>query len=544
MSGWNFADVYEAVARHAPERPCQVCGDRVVTWGEFDRRADALAADLLAAGLGHQAKVAAYLQNGVEYLEVYVAAFKAGMAPVNTNYRYGPDEITYLWDNADAEAVVFHAAFSELVEKVRPTLPRVRRWYVVADETGAGPTWATPYEATVSADVQGPVRGPWGRSGDDLLLLYTGGTTGMPKGVMWRQDDLWNVLGSGGNALFGFDPVASLAELEQRTASGRVGPAVLSACPLMHGTGQFSSMIAMGMAGTVVTLPSRRFDVAELWRTVQERRCNSVVIVGDAFAKPMLAELDAHPGAYDLSSLMAITSSGVMWSQETKSGLLGHAPHIALFDSHGSSEAVGLSGSVSTKDGTSATAAFVLGPNSGVFTDDGRRVEPGSGESGMVAVSGFIPLGYYKDEAKTAATFRTFEGRRWSVPGDWAQVNAEGSLTLLGRGSVCINTGGEKVFPEEVEEALKRHPKVLDAVCVGIPDDRFGETICAVVEVEQDAASEAPTLDELATHVKSGLAAYKAPRHLVVVDTIGRAPNGKVDYKGLKQLSLERLGVS
>jgi 3-oxocholest-4-en-26-oate---CoA ligase len=425
---------------------------------------------------------------------------------------------------------------------VRDKLPNVKRWYVVADETGSGPAWASDYEAVVSTPVQGPVKGPWGRSGDDLLLLYTGGTTGMPKGVMWRQDDLWNVLGSGGNVLFGFDPVASMEELAARTTPDRKGPAVLVACPLMHGTGQFSAMIGMGMGGAVVSLAGRKFDVAELWDTVQRRKATSVVIVGDAFAKPMLAELEANPGKYDLSSLAAITSSGVMWSQETKDGLLRHAPHIFLFDSHGSSEAVGLSGSLSTKDGTAATAAFQLGANAGVFTEDGKRVEPGSGESGMVAVTGFIPVGYYKDEAKTAATFRTFEGRRWSVPGDWAEVNADGSLTLLGRGSQCINTGGEKVFPEEVEEALKRHGKVADAVCVGIPDERFGETICAVVELTDQGREAEPTLDELSAHVRASLAAYKAPRHVVVVDTIGRAANGKVDYKGLKQLSLGRLG--
>jgi fatty-acyl-CoA synthase len=235
-----------------------------------------------------------------------------------------------------------------------------------------------------------------------------------------------------------------------------------------------------------------------------------------------------------------MSSSGVMWSQDNKEGLLRHMPGAALFDSFGSSEAVGMGASVSTAGGASQTARFMIGPSCGVFTEDGRRVEPGSGERGLVAVGGFIPLGYYKDEAKTAQTFRTFEGRRWSVPGDWAEVADDGSLILLGRGSVCINTGGEKVFPEEVEEALKRHDGVRDAVVVGIPDDRFGETICAVVE---PAGEPAPALPELADHVKEHLAAYKAPRHLVVVDSIGRAPNGKVDYKRLKTVGMERLAT-
>jgi fatty-acyl-CoA synthase len=251
----------------------------------------------------------------------------------------------------------------------------------------------------------------------------------------------------------------------------------------------------------------------------------------------MLEHLDADPGRYDLSSVLLMTSSGVMWSQDNKDGLLSHMPQAILFDSYGSSEAVGLGGSVSTKGAAQETAKFALGPTCAVFTEDGRRVQPGSGEQGMVAISGFIPVGYYKDEKKTAQTFRVFEDRRWSVPGDWAEVNDDGTLKLLGRGSVCINTGGEKVFPEEVEEVLKTHPSVRDAVAVGVPDARFGEAICAIVE-----ADATPDELDLHGHVKAHLAAYKAPRHVVVVDTIGRAPNGKVDYKRLKALAAERLG--
>ena len=495
---------------------------------------------MLAAGMSHQSKVAAYLYNGPEYLETYIAAFKGGFAPVNTNYRYGHDEIVYLFSNADAEAVVFHATFLDLVERVRHELPGVRRWYCVADGTGACPDWALDYESVVSQRVAGPVKGPWGRSPDDLLLLYTGGTTGMPKGVMWRQDDLFNVLGAGGNAVLGIPPASSLDEIAARLDPAAPGFVLLSACPLMHGTGQFSSLIAMNLGGAVVTLPSRHFDVDELLAEVERRKVNSIIIVGQAFAGPILEHLDTNPNRYDLSSVLMVSSSGVMWSQDNKEGLLRHIPGAALFDSFGSSEAVGMGASVSTKGGTSQTARFALGPMCAVFTEDGRRVAPGSGERGLVAVSGFIPLGYYKDEAKTAQTFRTFEGQRWTVPGDWAEVNEDGTLNLLGRGSVCINTGGEKVFPEEVEEALKQHASVRDAVAVGIPDQRFGETICAVVEATPGAT---PDLKELADFVKAHLANYKAPRHLVVVDTIGRAPNGKVDYKRLKGVAFERLAI-
>jgi fatty-acyl-CoA synthase len=296
----------------------------------------------------------------------------------------------------------------------------------------------------------------------------------------------------------------------------------------------------MTLGGCIVSLPSRHFDVDELLGEVQRNRVNSVIIVGQAFAGPILEHLDAQPGQYDLSSVIMVSSSGVMWSHDNKEGLLRHLPQAALFDSFGSSEAVGMGASVSTAAGASQTARFQLGPNCVVFTEDGRRVQPGSGERGLVAVGGFIPTGYYKDEVKSAATFRIFEDRRWSVPGDWAEVAADGTLLLLGRGSVCINTGGEKVFPEEVEEALKQHASVRDAVAVGIPDPRFGETICAVVEAAPGAA---PDLHELGEHVKSHLAHYKAPRHLVVVDSIGRAPNGKVDYRRLTAVAVADLAA-
>lgn len=538
MTNWNFADVYESIAAKMMGNPCMVQGDRTVTWEEFNSRANALAAEFLARGLTHQSKVAAYLYNCPEYLETYVAAFKGGFAPVNTNYRYGPEEITYLFDNADAEGVVFHSGFARLLDGVRSSLPKVKVWLCVREGDDVVPPWAVDYDTIVNHPVAENVSGPWGRSGDDLLLLYTGGTTGMPKGVMWRQDDLFNVIGAGGNAVLGVPPASSTDELAQRVDPSRPGLVLLTACPLMHGTGQFSSFIALNMGGSVATLPSRHFDVVELLSQVEHHRVETLVIVGQAFAGPILEELDTHPGRYDTSSLKMITSSGVMWSKDNKAGLLRHIPQVVLFDSFGSSEAVGMGGSVSAAGAATETAKFQLGPTCAVFTEDGRRVEAGSGERGLVAVGGFIPLGYYRDDAKTAQTFRTFEGQRWSVPGDWAEILEDGTLVLLGRGSVCINTGGEKVFPEEVEEAMKTHPCVRDAVAVGLPDERFGETICAVVELNESSTIE---LRELSDHVKSTLAAYKAPRHLVVVDTIGRAPNGKVDYKRLKNVAIDRL---
>ena len=539
VTDWNFADVFEAIAATVPDAPAQTCGDRRFAWSEFDARSNALAADLLAAGLGEQAKVAAYLYNGPEYLESYFAAFKAGLVPVNTNFRYGPEEIRYLFDNADAEAVVFHTSFTPLLEQVRDRLPGVKVWYGVNDGSPI-PAWARNYDdvVAVAPETGGAtgVRGPWGRGGDQLLFLYTGGTTGMPKGVMWRQDDLFNVLGAGGSALMGVPPATNIAELTSRLGAGP-GPVMLPACPLMHGTGQFSALIALVLGGCVVTLSSRQFRPSELFNSVDREGVNSMVIVGDAFAKPMLAELDANPGVWTLATLRMISSSGVMWSQETKDAMLAHMPDTALVDSYGSSEAVGMGTSVSTKGNAAGTASFMLGPTVHVVADNGQLVEPGSPETGVVAISGYLPVGYYKDPEKSARTFRVIDGVRYSVPGDYANVLADGTLRLLGRGSGCINTGGEKVFPEEIEEVLKQHASVVDAVCVGVPDERFGEVICALVESRDDSVDS----DALIEHVRGALARYKAPRHVLQVSTIGRSPAGKVDYKRMRELAVERL---
>lgn len=540
MTMWNYGVMWKGIAAADPQRPAQIFGDVVYSWGDFHQRSNALAADMMEAGLSHQAKVAHYLFNCPEYLDTTFACWLGGFVPVNTNYRYGPEEILYLFDNSDAEAVVFHAVFADLCEQVRDRLPKVKRWYMVPDESGVQlPSWAVNYNDVVSQSVPEVVPTK-PLSEDDLLFLYTGGTTGMPKGVMWRQEDLLSVLGRGGNAISGIAAAESVEEIISRVQPGGVGQKALVACPLMHGTGQFSSFITLALGGCVITMPNRNFDPAKLWDTVEKEQANSIVIVGQAFAGPMLESLDENVGRWNLSSVVQMGSSGVMWSQENKNALLEHIPQMFITDSFGSSEAVGMGMSVAAKGAAPKTAQFALGPNCVVFTEEGERVQAGSGERGLVAVGGAIPLGYFKDEVKTAQTFRMFEGRRWTVPGDWAQVNEDGTLHLLGRGSVCINTGGEKVFPEEVEEVLKTHASVRDAVAVGIPDKRFMETICAVVEAEP---GHEPNLEELAAHVKTRLAAYKAPRNVVVISTIGRAPNGKVDYKRLKQHAMDELGI-
>jgi 3-oxocholest-4-en-26-oate---CoA ligase len=533
--GWNFGDLFEALAERQPDALAQRQGGVSTAWSQFDRRADGVAATLLAAGVAEQDKVAQYLYNAPEYLESAFAAFKAGLAIVNTNFRYAADELVYLWDNADVVAVVFHGAFTERIAEIRGRLPRIRTWLWVDDDalTGSGgcPEWAQPYEAAAtagSAAAEHHVHGPWGRSGDHLVLLYTGGTTGLPKGVMWRQDDLFGALDAANRKRL--PPGQDLGAATARVT--KPGPRNLPAAPLMHGTGLFNALSNLMVGGSVVTMSGRHFDPVELLDTVQAERINSMSIVGDAFAKPILRALDGEPERWDISSLRVIVSSGVIWSATTKAGLLRHNDRLIMVDSLGSSEAIGMASSTVSSDEAAQTAAFHIGPNTRVVTDDGRDVVWGSGEMGRVAMRGFTPVGYYKDPEKSAATFQVIDGVRYSIPGDFATVDADGTVRLLGRGSQCINTGGEKVYPEEVEEVLKLHPTVADAAVVGVPDERFGEAITALVE-----AHAGDTVDEAAliAHVKEHLASYKAPKRVIPIATVGRAANGKLDYKALKQ---------
>ncbi len=528
MSDWNYADVWELVADELPGSPALVQGDRHVAWSDFDRRADGVARWLLELGAARQDKVALYLYNCPEYLEATFASVKVALVPVNTNYRYTDEELAYLWENADAVAVVFHGALAERAASVRTRLPTVRGWLWVDDGSGPCPSWATPYEdAATSASAR--TAPPWGRSGDDLVMLYTGGTTGAPKGVMWRQDDLFARMNATG--LRRYDAGAGLDGV-RRALAGGAGPTLLPASPLMHGTGGFTASECLSEGGKVVLLTGRHFDPVELWDAVERHRVQSLVIVGDPFARPMLGALDDNPGRWDLSSIVGIVSSGTMWSEPVKRGLLGHHPDMLLVDAFSSSEALGMGVSVSTATATARTAEFVLGPDVLVLGEGDRPLAPGSDEVGVLALGGRTPLGYYKDPERSAATFRTIGEARYSVPGDVARVRADGTIQLLGRGSSSINSAGEKVFPEEVEEVLKSHPHLRDAVVVGVPDERFGEMVVAVVELEPEGH-----LDEaaLADHVRAHLAGYKVPRRIRVVESIGRAPNGKVDHARLRR---------
>jgi fatty-acyl-CoA synthase len=539
MASWNFAELWEICAEVRGDARAQVYGEQVVSWTEFNQRANSVARTLLDAGVQRHDKVAQYLYNCPEYMQSIYACWKSALVPVNTNYRYADAELLYLWDNADAVAVVFHGTFVPTIERIRDQLPKVKLWLWVDDGSEPCPEWAVSFEQAATTPTDGNVVPPWGRSGDDMWFLYTGGTTGMPKGVMWSHDTILRIASAAHPVNLNEDPPieAYRAEIEQLQG---VAPVILPGAPLMHGTGQLSSLGQLTLGGCEVTMPNRTFDAERMWQECHDNRVTVLVIVGDAFARPLLDALDRNPGRWDLSSLQLMASSGVMWSQPIKERLLEHLPQMMIFDALGSSEAPGMGASYSTKDSISQTAKFELGRSAVVITEDGRKVQPGSGEIGRLGVEGLMPIGYYKDEAKTAATFPTIDGVRYSLPGDWATVEADGTITLLGRGSVCINTGGEKVFPEEVEEVLKTHPTIVDAVCVGVPDERFGQAICAIVEPRPgQSVQEADVIE----HVKGQLASYKAPRMVLVKDTIGRAANAKVDYKGLTSWARERLGV-
>jgi 3-oxocholest-4-en-26-oate---CoA ligase len=535
---WNYANIWESIAAAQPDENAIVQGEDTVGWGEFDREADALAAFMIDRGLEQRASVAVYTPNRAEYLISYFAAFKGGLTPLNINYRYTSSELAYLIDNADAKAVIFDIAYAATIEAVRTTLGAMICWIAVGAEDADCPDWAVRYEDAVATDpAQRPFEAGWGRSNEDLLMIYTGGTTGMPKGVMWRLHDLIAKSDFGAIPMLGVPSLERPEDAGPRAVASPIKSRSVIAPPLMHGTGLLTAFAALVGGGTVILLPSGKFSAEEMLDTIARHKATRATVVGEPFAQPLLAALDADPGRWVLSSILLMTSSGAMWTRETKLGLIRHMPQINLIDSYSSSEALGMGMSITNAQGESQTARFETGETCAVFTEDHRRVEPGSGEKGLLAVSGYCPIGYYKDDAKTAKTFPVIEGERWSIPGDWAMVNEDGTLEILGRGSQCINSGGEKIFPEEVEEALRRHEAVRDVAVTGLPDPRWGERICAVVELMPDA--ENPGDDALVEWVHGQLADYKTPRSFVYVDSVGRAPNGKLDYKAIRQIALE-----
>jgi 3-oxocholest-4-en-26-oate---CoA ligase len=537
----HFATVWESLADELGDQLALIHGDIRRTWAEYDERAARVAAAYAAAGLGPDSKVGLYLYNGSEYLEAQYGAMKMRGVPVNVNYRYLDEELWYLLDNSDAEAIVFHSSLGERVARVLPRLPKLKL-AIEVDDGGIGAVQsAVAYEDVVAGNDPMP---RITRYEDDIYMLYTGGTTGLPKGVMYAQGGHTGALVQSSFPLLGVVPPTDAAQIAGVVAGARrAGHEVISipSCPLMHGTGMWLGAMAPHlMGGTVVTLQARSLDSDELLTVVQTERATNVVIVGDSFAKPILHAIDIAAEAgkpYDTSSLQIIVSSGVMWTSEVKEQLLDRIPQTMLLDAMGSTEGT-MGTQLSMRGMPAETARFSQAPTTKVFTDDDREVQPGSDEVGMVAAGGNVPLGYFKDDEKSARTFRVIDGKRYSFPGDMAKVNADGSLELLGRGSQVINTAGEKVFPEEVEEAIKRADGILDCLVIGLDDDKFGQAVTAVASLAEDHTT---TEAAVIASVKAELAGYKAPKRVFFVDEVPRAPNGKADYKAAKQLALDAL---
>ncbi len=534
----NYATLWEAISDSIGENDAVVTGTNRRTWTEYENRAARLAQAFSEAGLGKDSKIGLYLWNGNEYLESQFAGMKIRGVPININYRYLDEELLYLLENSDAEALVFHTSLSDRVARVKDRAKGVRLWIEV-DDGGESLPGALSYEKVIEGHDPAPrIK----RDPTDLYMLYTGGTTGMPKGVMYETGGMLQGFVGLIFPLLGL-PVPEIAEIPKVVADlTRAGQGVVSipTCPLMHGTGMWLGAMLPHCAGArVVMLEARSFDAAELLRTAEAERATQLVIVGDAFAKPILAALEAsrdQSPPVDLSSVRYMISSGVMWTREVKQALLDWLD-VTLIDAMGSSEG-SMGTQITTRGNVGETAKFTMGPATKVFTEDGREVVPGSGETGMVAAGGAVPIGYYKDEKKSRTTFREIDGVRYSFPGDWARVEADGTLTLLGRGSNCINTAGEKVYPEEVEEAVKAHEDVFDCLVVGVDDEKFGQRVTGVVSLHPGREV---TPEDLIRFTKTKLAGYKVPKQLFLVDRVERAPNGKADYKWARAAIEERL---
>lgn len=536
----HFATVFEAMADAFGDADAVVHGTERMLWSEYDDAAARIAGFLDANGIRTDQKVGLFLYNSNEYLTAQYATFKNRAVPVNVNYRYLDDELAYLLENADVEALFFHDSLADRVARVSDRLPKLRVMVQVPEQAERGTTGLVPgatwWSDAIAAD-PAPRRT---RSADEVYMLFTGGTTGMPKGVMFKMGDFVNRMLGGCYAYRGWTPPASPADIlpfARAHADQGARRVSIPACPLMHGTGMWLGAIyAHLLGGSVVTLAGHHFDADHLWRVAEQERADSITIVGDAFARPMLDALDRAAAAhrpFKLDDLRVIQSSGVMWSAEVQNGLLHHLD-VRLADSMGSTEA-GMARRIVTRGTPIETAVFELLPTSRVFTEDGREVVAGSSEIGKLAAGACVPLGYYKDPEKSAATFPTIAGNRYTVAGDWASVDDRGRVVLLGRGSNCINTGGEKVFPEEVEEAMKRLPDVEDCLVVGVPDPRFGERVVAVVALRPESAASG---DALMAELRGRISSYKAPRTVHVVERIARAANGKADYAWARSVAI------
>jgi len=527
----NIADLAEHAIDAVPDRVALICGDEQLTYAQLEEKANRLAHYLQSQGVKKDDKVGLYCRNRIEIVIGMLGIVKAGAILVNVNFRYVEGELKYLFDNSDMVALIHERQYSDRVANVLPELPLLKTILVVEDGSDNDFQRYGGVEFYSAIADSSPERDFGPRSEDDIYLLYTGGTTGFPKGVMWRHEDIYRVLFGGTDFATG-EPIADEYDLSKQAAANP--PMIrLPIPPMIHGATQSATWMALFTGHTVVLMPE--FDADAAWRMIHEHKVNLLFFTGDAMARPLLDALLAHQDAgneYDLSSLFLLASTAALFSTSLKEKFLELLPNRVITDSIGSSE-TGFGGTSIVAKGQSHTGGprVTIDKNTKVLDEDGNEVVPGSGVRGIIAKCGHIPVGYFKDEKKTAETFRTYNGVRYAIPGDYAEVEADGSVTMLGRGSVSINSGGEKIYPEEVEAALKGHPDVFDALVVGVPDPRFGQHVAAVVQPREGTR---PALADLDAFVRSEIAGYKVPRSLWLVDEVKRSPAGKPDYRWAK----------
>ncbi|MDA7786787.1 AMP-binding protein [Gammaproteobacteria bacterium] len=542
----HLATIWEHISDLVPNELACISGDEKKTWSEYEKTSARIASFLNKRGVKKDTKVGLYLFNCSEYLTSQFAIMKVMGVPINVNYRYQSDELVYLFDNSDSEVVFFHESYSDQVKQVYKKLPGVKTWIQIGGVKDTEIDGCFSYEEIISSNdpMERIVRDE-----DNIYMIYTGGTTGMPKGVMYNHGE-FSVAMYGGLKSQGYEVpdmrfrenIKDLKEIIIKKSKSNDLTRCLIACPLMHGTGMFlGGFMTHCLGGSIITIPEIGLNPEKILSEISTTGANNLVIVGDAFAKPLLRELDAgkeKAEPYDISSLNIIISSGVIWSAEIKQGILEHHD-VKLFDSMGSSEG-GMASSVSSRKKSVKTAKFKINPDVIVLGDDGAIVEPGSGIRGLVGTSGMVPQGYYKDPVKSAQTFKEVHGKRYSFPGDYALVEEDGSITLLGRGSNCINSAGEKIYPEEVEEALKLNINIDDVLVVGVDDEKFGQKVVAVASFNEGMGIEEHALRE---ETKKHLSSYKVPKNIKFVDKVNRAPNGKADYKWAAELAKEFINV-
>jgi acyl-CoA synthetase (AMP-forming)/AMP-acid ligase II len=535
---YNLADLFESVVDVVPDREALVYIDhpgtgaeRRLTYAELDAAANRVAHHLIDSGIRPGEHLGLHLYNGIEYLQTVLGCLKARIVPVNVNYRYVEEELVYLYRDADLAALVFDTEFTERVAAALPRASALRHLVRVGAPAPDAPALPTvvdfaDIEASGSSERGFPARSP-----DDQFIIYTGGTTGMPKGVMWRQEDLF-FSGLGGGAPTG-EPVKTPEEVAERVAAGGEGITFFPTPPLMHGTSTLTAFIGFNFGQRIVI--HRKFVPEEVLRTIEKEKVTSVSLVGDAMLRPLIDALNGPMKGTDTSSMFSVSSSGAIMSETVRAQFQALIPNVMLLNNFGSSES-GFNGTATEDSGPDR--GFRIRVNSRTQVVDPATYEPVPvGEVGRVAQRGHVPLGYYNDPKKTAETFFEKDGARWVLLGDMATVDEEGVVTVLGRGSQCINTGGEKVYPEEVEQALKSHPDVYDALVAGVPDAKWGNHVAAVVQLRTGAGQ--PSLDDIQTHCRTHLAGYKIPRQLVITDSIQRSPSGKADYRWARSVAAE-----